>query len=109
MAAPKPRHPKRAQIGMLAIGMPAPELARLSAETLYLVLWLSAPALGASLAVGLLVGLLQAVTQVQDQTLAFVPRLAAVGLTLAVAGAWMGAELLRFTRSLWTAIAGVGL
>ncbi|HJK97945.1 MAG TPA: type III secretion system export apparatus subunit SctS [Polyangiaceae bacterium LLY-WYZ-14_1] len=89
--------------------MPAGELTRLSAETLYLVLWLSAPALLVSLAIGLIVGLLQAVTQVQDQTLAFVPRLAAVGITLAVAGAWMGAELLRFTRGLWLAAAEIGL
>jgi flagellar biosynthetic protein FliQ len=80
------------------------ELTRLTAETLYLVLLVSGPVLLASLAVGLVVGLLQAVTQVQEQTLSFVPKLVAVGLVLAIGGAWMGGELLRFTHRLWTAL-----
>lgn len=80
------------------------ELTRLTAETLYLVLLVSAPALVVSLVVGLMIGLLQAVTQIQEQTLSFVPKLVAVALALVVAGGWMGAQLLRFTDSLWTAI-----
>lgn len=84
--------------------MLAGELTRLTAETLYLVLLVSAPVLLASLAVGLFVGLLQAVTQVQEQTLSFVPKLVAVGLVLAIGGAWMGSELLRFTHRLWMAL-----
>jgi len=81
-----------------------PELTRLAAEALYLVLLVSAPALLVSLVIGLGVGLLQAVTQVQEQTLAFVPKLVAVAIALVVGGAWMGGELVRFTSSLWTAI-----
>jgi len=80
------------------------DLARLSAETLYLVLLVSAPALIVSLLVGFGIGLLQAVTQVQEQTLSFVPKLVAVGLVLALGGGWMGAQLLRFTETLWSAI-----
>jgi flagellar biosynthetic protein FliQ len=80
------------------------DLARLSAETLYLVLLVSAPALLVSLVVGFGIGLLQAVTQVQEQTLSFVPKLVAVGLVLALGGGWMGAQLLRFTETLWSAI-----
>lgn len=80
------------------------ELTRLSTQALYLALLVSAPALLVSLTVGLLLGFVQAVTQVQEQTLAFVPKLVAVGLTLAVAGGWMGAELLRFTEGVWRAI-----
>jgi flagellar biosynthetic protein FliQ len=80
------------------------DLARLSAETLYLVLLVSAPALVVSLLVGFGIGLLQAVTQVQEQTLSFVPKLVAVGLVLALGGGWMGAQLLRFTETLWSAI-----
>lgn len=80
------------------------ELTRLTAETLYLVLLVSAPALVVSLAVGLTVGLLQAVTQVQEQTLSFVPKLVAVAIALVVGGGWMGAQLLRFTDAIWTAI-----
>lgn len=80
------------------------DLARLSAETLYLVLLVSAPALLAALAIGLAIGLLQAVTQVQEQTLAFVPKLIGVAIVLAVLGGWMSGELVRFTTSLWRAI-----
>lgn len=80
------------------------ELSRLTAEALYLVLLVSAPALLTSLAVGFGVGLLQAVTQVQEQTLSFVPKLLAVSLALVIGGAWMGGQLIRFTESLWEAI-----
>ena len=80
------------------------ELTRLTAETRYLVLLVSAPALVVSLAVGLTVGLLQAVTQVQEQTLSFVPKLVGVAIALVVGGGWMGAQLLRFTDAIWTAI-----
>lgn len=80
------------------------DLTRLTVETLYLVLLVSAPALVVSLVVGLVVGLLQAVTQVQEQTLSFVPKLVAVALSLAVLGGWMGSQLVRFTDGLWRAI-----
>ncbi len=80
------------------------ELSRLTAETLYLVLLVSAPALLVSLVVGFIVALLQAVTQVQEQTLSFVPKLVAVAAALVVAGGWMGGQLIRFTESLWNAI-----
>lgn len=80
------------------------ELVLLSAETLYLVLLVSAPALAASLVVGLGVGLLQAVTQVQEQTLSFVPKLVAVAVVLVLSGGWMSAELVRFTNELWSSI-----
>jgi flagellar biosynthetic protein FliQ len=84
--------------------MPLGELTRLTAETLYLVLLVSAPVLLVSLLVGFVVGLFQAVTQVQEQTLAFVPKLVAVGAALAIGGGWMGSELVQFTRGLWSAI-----
>lgn len=84
--------------------MLGPELTRLVAETLYLVLLVSAPALAVSLVVGLAVGLLQAVTQVQEQTLSFVPKLVAVAIALVVGGGWMGGELVRYTTTLWQAI-----
>ncbi len=84
--------------------MTGAELTRLIAETLYLVLLVSAPALLVSLAVGLVVGVLQAATQVQEQTLSFVPKLVAVAAALAIFGGWMGSELVRFTDALWRAI-----
>ncbi len=84
--------------------MIAADLSRLLVEALYLVLLVSGPALLASLVTGLVVGLLQAMTQVQEQTLTFVPKLVGVGVVLSVLGGWMGAELVRFTSSLWVSI-----
>jgi flagellar biosynthetic protein FliQ len=73
-------------------------------EGLLLVLLVSAPPLLASLAVGLLVSVLQAATQIQDQTLVFVPKLVAVLLVLVALGPLLGAQLLRFTQALLLAI-----
>lgn len=84
--------------------MAATDLTHLVTEALYLVLLVSGLPLVVSLAVGLGVGLLQAMTQVQEQTLTFVPKLVAVGLVLVVAGGWMSAELVRFTSQLYTSI-----
>jgi flagellar biosynthetic protein FliQ len=73
-------------------------------EGLLLVLLVSAPPLLASLAVGLIVGVMQAATQIQDQTLVFVPKLVAVVLVLVALGPLLGAQLLRFTQALLLAV-----
>jgi flagellar biosynthetic protein FliQ len=83
------------------------EITRLTAEALWLALLVSAPVLIASLVTGTLIGLLQAVTQVQEHTVSFVPRLIVVGLVLALGGEWMGGELVRFTTGLWESIPGL--
>ena len=62
---------------------------------------LSAPILIVSLAIGVGVSLLQAMTQVQEFTLTFVPKLVGVALVIAVGGNWMLAELTGFTRELF--------
>jgi flagellar biosynthetic protein FliQ len=80
------------------------ELTRLIAESLYLVLYVSAPVLAAALVVGLAVAVLSAATQVQEQSLAFVPKLVAVSLVLVLGGGWMAGELIGFTDDLWRAI-----
>jgi flagellar biosynthetic protein FliQ len=79
-------------------------LLRVAREALLLVLVLSAPALLASLVVGLVVGLLQATTQVQEPTLTFVPKLLAVFLVLALSAPWMGVQLLRFSTVIFEAL-----
>ena len=84
--------------------MSSAELTRFLMESLYLVIALSMPVLAVSLVVGFVVALVQAMTQVQDHTLAFVPKLIAVALALAAFGGWMGAELVRFTERAWLAI-----
>jgi flagellar biosynthetic protein FliQ len=78
-------------------------------EGLSLALLLSLPILAVSLGVGLLFGVLQAATQLQEQTLSFVPRLAAVLLAIALLGGWMGSEILRYTAGLWQLIGGIHL
>jgi flagellar biosynthesis protein FliQ len=73
-------------------------------EGLLLVLLVSAPPVLASLLVGLVVSALQAATQLQDQSLAFVPKLAAVLLVLLALGPLLGAQVVRFSQSLWLAM-----
>ena len=77
---------------------------RATREGLLLVLLLSAPPLLASMAVGLVTGVVQAATQIHDQALAFVPKLVVVLLVLAVMGPALGAQLARFTDALLLAI-----
>ena len=76
-------------------------------EGLLLVLLLSGPPLLASMVVGFVVSLVQAATQIQDQALAFVPKLVVVLLVLAVTGPVLGAQLVRFTTALLVAIPAV--
>jgi flagellar biosynthetic protein FliQ len=65
---------------------------------------LAAPILLVTLAVGFGISLLQSVTQIQEVTLTFVPKLAAVALVLLFAGNWMLAEMVSFTEGLFEMI-----
>jgi flagellar biosynthesis protein FliQ len=73
-------------------------------EGLILVLLLSAPPLLASMVIGFVVGLFQAATQIQDQTLAFVPKLVVVLVVLVAMGPVLGSSLVRFTQAMLLAI-----
>ena len=79
---------------------------RVVREGLLLVLVLSGPPLLASLLVGFLLGVFQGATQIQDSTLAFVPKLVVVLLTLIAIGPLLGAQLVRFTQAIFLAVAG---
>ena len=68
---------------------------------LWLVTMLVAPILGVALAVGLFIGILQAATQIQEMTLSFIPKLAAVAAVLFLVGPWMLTLLIDFTRQLY--------
>jgi type III secretion protein S len=78
----------------------------LGREALLLALLLSAPPLLAALLVGLVTGLLQAATQLQEHALGAVPRIAAVTGALIVAGPWIGARLARFAAEVLALAAG---
>ncbi len=67
----------------------------------------SAPILLTAVLVGVFVGLLQSVTQIQEQTLSFVPKFAAVGVAIAVSGSWMLQTMITFTRDLVAGIPGL--
>jgi flagellar biosynthetic protein FliQ len=76
----------------------------ISRQTLYLTLIITAAPVGAALIVGLLVSLLQATTQVQEQTLTFVPKLVIVFVILAVLGPWSFSQVITFTSNLFESI-----
>ncbi len=58
-------------------------------EGIYTLLWVITPTLGIALAVGLLIGIFQAVTSINEQTLTMVPKILVVFITLVVFGGWM--------------------
>ena len=66
-----------------------------------LVLMLSMPAVGLGLLVGFIVSLFQAVTQIQEQTLTFVPKMAVVMGVIAFTSPWMMSLLVDFVSTLW--------
>jgi flagellar biosynthetic protein FliQ len=67
-------------------------------EALFMLLMISSPVLAAALIVGLLVSLFQAVTQIHEATLAFVPKLIAAIAVFALAGPWMLTMLIDYIR-----------
>lgn len=77
---------------------------RLTAELLRTGLLVAAPLLGTALVVGLLVGVLQVLTQLQEMTLSFVPKLLAIGAALMLAGPWMLQQVCGFAVRLWARI-----
>ena len=79
-------------------------IVRILREGLMLVLLLSAGPMLASMLIGLVVSILQATTQIQDQTLSFVPKLAGVFLTMAILGPWILAQAVQFTVVLFETI-----
>ena len=62
------------------------------------------PLLLVGLAIGLVVSVFQAVTQIQEQTLTFIPKILATIVVMVVGGPWMLDQLLSYTRDLWTSI-----
>lgn len=65
---------------------------------------LGAPMLVTALVVGFAVSVFQSITQIQEVTLSFVPKVVAVSIALVISGQWMIAEMITFTQSLFTMI-----
>ena len=70
-------------------------------KALYLVLMLSMPPIVIASVVGILLSLVQAITQLQEQTLSFGVKLIAVVLTLFLMGGWLGGEILRYSNEIF--------
>ena len=69
-------------------------------QALWVTILLAAPLLGSALAVGLLIGMFQAATQINEMTLSFIPKLLILVIALIVAGPWMLSLIINFTRQL---------
>ena len=76
----------------------------LGQQALYVMLMLAAPMLIAALAVGLVVSILQAATQINEMTLSFIPKLLAMIATLVIAGPWMITLYVDYVRRLFESI-----
>jgi flagellar biosynthetic protein FliQ len=84
--------------------MTTESIVRLLREGLLLVLLLSAGPMLASMLIGLVASVLQAATQIQDQTLSYVPKLVGVFLTVAILGPWTLAQAVQFTVAIFETI-----
>lgn len=74
----------------------------LAERAVFTTLLIAAPLLLIALAVGLLVSIFQATTQIQEQTLAFIPKIIAVLVSLIFFGPWMLSQILNFTYDMFT-------
>jgi flagellar biosynthetic protein FliQ len=72
-----------------------------------IMLMLSLPLLGVSLIIGLTISLIQAITQIQEVTLTFVPKIFGVMLVIALLGSWMIQQLMSFTIQLFGTLPGL--
>jgi flagellar biosynthetic protein FliQ len=77
-------------------------------DALLLILKLGGPPLAVAMLVGLVMSLLQAVTQINEATLAFVPKVLAIGLALLLTGGFMLAQLVDFTRLVFDRLVAAG-
>ena len=76
----------------------------LGVSAMELALKVALPLLLVGLVIGLVVSIFQAVTQIQEQTLSFIPKIAGLAVVLVVGGPWMLGELLNWTEGLYASI-----
>lgn len=77
---------------------------KLAEQSIFTLLTISAPLLFVALGVGLIVSIFQAMTQIQEQTLSFIPKIIAVFLSIVFFGPWMLTTLLDYTKALFLQI-----
>jgi flagellar biosynthesis protein FliQ len=79
----------------------------LATQALNVAFKVAMPLLLAGLVVGLVVSVFQAVTQIQEQTLAFIPKIVAIAAVLVILGPWMLGQMLSYTADLYNGIPGL--
>ena len=84
--------------------MTADQIAIIVQDAVYTIMLVSAPLLIAGLVVGVAVSIFQATTQINEQTLVFVPKIIAIFITLIIFGPWMITKLSEFTARLYGSI-----
>ncbi|MEA2739913.1 MAG: flagellar biosynthesis protein FliQ [Acetobacteraceae bacterium] len=84
------------------------DVAALIHDCMIVTMKLSFPVLGVALVAGLLISFIQAITQINEATLAFLPKIVAIGLALALLGPFMAATLSGFTHRIFDRIVAVG-
>lgn len=88
----------------LPIVMSEEQFIYFTSQSMLLVLYLSLPVVVVTTAIGLLAGLFQALTQIQDQSLPFGLKLVAVIIVLLITGGWIAQELLNYVEQLYRII-----
>ena len=73
-------------------------------QAIWTIIVASGPAVGAAMVVGVAIALLQALTQVQEMTLTFIPKIVVILLVVAVSGTFIGAHMFAFTELLYSRI-----
>ncbi|MGY3617836.1 flagellar biosynthesis protein FliQ [Bradyrhizobium sp. USDA 10063] len=73
-------------------------------QAIWTIIVVSGPAVGAAMIVGVLIALLQALTQVQEMTLTFIPKIVVMLIVVAVSGSFIGAHIYAFTELLYSRI-----
>lgn len=79
----------------------------LGRQALWMTILISAPMLAVALLVGLIIGVFQAATSINEQTLSFIPKLLSIGLAAVVFGGWMINTLVDYTKVLYGRIPGL--
>ncbi|MCA3247097.1 MAG: flagellar biosynthesis protein FliQ [Tagaea sp.] len=89
--------------------MNATDVLEISRDSIWIMLKISAPLMLTALVVGLVIGLLQALTQLQEQTLTFVPKIVILFAVFVLTIPFMSNTLIEFTRELMTRAVGIGV
>jgi flagellar biosynthetic protein FliQ len=73
-------------------------------QAIWTIIVVSGPAVGAAMFVGVIIALLQALTQVQEMTLTFIPKIVVMLIVVAISGSFIGAHIYAFTELLYSRI-----